>query len=995
MKWHRRLLRRLLSLGALCAPLLLTTACSGQEAVSENRTISRFDAPFLFAYGTWQNRVRVEGGRALLRGEGATPKGGAGCATELDLRAAAADSPALRLRVGAANRMRTLRLLLRDADEQGGIWEFTLPEAGGEFTLVTPREGGSLEMPESREKPGRPLDLARIRQWQLIGDWGSDLPMDVEVEAILIVAPDAATLQRRAERARREEEERERVRQEQRSLRERYGMRSENSPRVEAVGMVAPDILSLTIQAGRVVPGRLEPYRPEAGDTRSESKDSAGRVQQVRLVRRGEEIGWLIGPKRETLVTFEKMVGDPLLTFVADAAENYTIRSADDPAYRQGRKPEAVYRKSKPTDWAQPGRAFAMRHILYLRLPRPLQPGRSYTVSVGEVNVKEREVAFVFDPVKRRSEAVRVNQIGYRPDDPVKRAFLSIWLGTGGAYQYPNNLRFRLVEDASGRTVYRGAVTLAKDVSEPEPMFRTENFNKTSVYRMDFSDFSLPGRYRVVVEGIGCSYPFEIGPKVWERAFLIQMRGLYNNRSGIALGPPFSAFRKPRDFHPADGAKVYQSAYSILDGGNEGDGLERGSTGKIVPQAWGGYHDAGDWNPRRITHMKVTLAQIELLEIFSDYFRALSWKLPDTVKAPSILQEALFELDLFRRLQTPEGGVPYGIETNGDPLEGEVSWIQSMPAYVYAPDLWSSYIYAGVAGRAAKLLATTDKRLAALYRESALKAMRWAEADYAKRRAAGTLDRLRWEVKDDRNLAAIALYDLTGDRRWHDLFLENTCLKDPNAKIFVWGSHVQRDAAFFYARLSDRQADPVIKRNAVRAVLSEADAALNYAKGNAFNLTTPDRGKPMFLGFYSTPDAVELARAHYLTGRREYLAGVVQACQFASGCNPNNMTYTVGVGVNGPRNPLKLDSRRTGQPAPLGITVYGNFDFVGWNDFSAWVLDYYLKTACTPTVREWPLPEAYFDIFLAPSTNEFTVDVWSNNVYVWGYLAARAGGRRN
>jgi hypothetical protein len=33
--------------------------------------------------------------------------------------------------------------------------------------------------------------------------------------------------------------------------------------------------------------------------------------------------------------------------------------------------------------------------------------------------------------------------------------------------------------------------------------------------------------------------------------------------------------------------------------------------------------------------------------------------------------------------------------------------------------------------------------------------------------------------------------------------------------------------------------------------------------------------------------------------------------------------------------------------------------------------------------------EAYFDIFLAPSTNEFVVDTWDKNVYVWGYLAGR------
>ena len=79
---------------------------------------------------------------------------------------------------------------------------------------------------------------------------------------------------------------------------------------------------------------------------------------------------------------------------------------------------------------------------------------------------------------------------------------------------------------------------------------------------------------------------------------------------------------------------------------------------------------------------------------------------------------------------------------------------------------------------------------------------------------------------------------------------------------------------------------------------------MNYAKGNAFNLTTADPGKPLILGFFSTPDAIELVRAHYLTNKPEYLAGAVQATQFQAGCNPNNMTYTTGLGANPVRNPL-------------------------------------------------------------------------------------------
>ena len=387
----------------------------------------------------------------------------------------------------------------------------------------------------------------------------------------------------------------------------------------------------------------------------------------------------------------------------------------------------------------------------------------------------------------------------------------------------------------------------------------------------------------------------------------------------------------------------------------------------------------------------MTLAQLEIFELFPEKFGTLKLNIPPgPPRVPDILTEALFEIDCFRRLQEPDGGVSYGIESPGDPIDGEVSWLQSMPAYVFAADPSSSWVYAAAAGRAAKLLATYDPDLAAVYRASALKAMHWAEADRARRKAAGTLARLGWERTDQRNLAAIVLFDLTDDPHWHDVFLEDSCLKETQPNIYAWGQHVQNDAAFAYARMPVGKGDPELKKKAVQGLEAQADKALAYASDNAFNITAPDRFRPMFIGFYSTPDAADLVRAHLLTGKTKYLAGAVQATQFAAGCNPSNMTYTVGVGTNWTRHPLHLDSRRTGQPAPEGLTVYGNLDFERWNDEGMnWPMKWFLGKECIPSAYEWPIPEAYWDIFMYPMINEFTVDRWWLNVYVWGYLHAR------
>jgi endoglucanase len=345
---------------------------------------------------------------------------------------------------------------------------------------------------------------------------------------------------------------------------------------------------------------------------------------------------------------------------------------------------------------------------------------------------------------------------------------------------------------------------------------------------------------------------------------------------------------------------------------------------------------------------------------------------------------------LFRRLQSADGGVPRGIETNGDPPHAEVSWYQSMPAYVYAPDMQSSYQYVATAARLVRVLDGLHKlELADQYRDSTIKAMRWAEQQFASWQAAEKP--IPRGIHMDRATAALELYALTGDRAWHQVFADEGALSEENCGWFGIAEHDHRDLAFTYARLPDERADASIKRLARQITLDRAEAALRYAEGNACNLTSDDPHRIMFIGFYSVPQAIELVRAHYLSGERRYLSGIVQATLFASGGNPNNMTYTTGVGADPPLHTLKLDSRYSGQPTPAGMTPYGNMDFIAWKEqWAIWPLKDHLSKVCEPSEWDWPINEAYFDVFLFPAICEPTINqTLGPNAYVWGYLAAR------
>jgi endoglucanase len=974
----------------LCLALCLIAPAPGTQ--DEGRVIVRPDRPFLFAYGTWEGRARTEGGVVLLDAEGLTPKGGAGVAQDLDLSAYADACPGLRVRVGPRNTLKTLRLLLGDAAGRTGTWPFPLPGAQDEAVVLRPVDGAAFGSPNEPGKTGPP-DLATVTQWQLIGDWGGDGAVDVRVEAILAVPPDDAIRQARADRVRRDEEARAQAARDREADRARTAQRTPDSPQIEAVYAAAPDVLALQIHTGKITPCTLTDYTPQPGDVR----DDKGGTDPPHLLREGKDLGMLIGPRgKETgLVTYEGFSGEPLLLVEADDPANYRVTSGDDPAFAQRVAPVSVARKSKPDDWQQPSQpGITIRHNVYLRLPRPLQPGRTYTVSLGYVNTEHPEATLHFDSATAWSESIHVNQVGFRPDDPLKRAFLSLWMGSGGGYEFAPGLTFHVVDAATGDRAHTGTVGAAWPADKAEAMGTARNFSGTSVAPIDFSDFRTPGHYRVEVEGIGCSYPFDIGADAWEKAFWVQMKGFYNQRSGVDLGPPYTDFVRPACFRPGVNGclPITQSTYSNLDAQG---GLAAGDTGVAVPEAWGGYHDAGDWNPRRLDHMMTTTFwQLELLLLFPDYLAGLKLNIPDDAPGPDLLEECLFELDLFRRLQLPDGGCRWGIETDGDPVPGEVSWKQRMPAYVYAPDARASYLYAAVAARAAEVLGAYDGTLAATYRESALRAMHWAEGEREKRLAAGTWDeKADWSgsLGEDRLLAAVCLYALTGDSQWGDAFVAGTELATDDAPVFR-GRARARDAAFTYARLPEGIGDPRVKANARRAILADADGSLAYEQGNAFGIASDDPGKPLFLGFFSNPHgAVSLVRAHRLTGDPKYLAGALGACLFPGGANPSNMTYTSGVGANPVRHVLNLDALATGQPTPIGLTPYGNIDLKQWNgDWITWPITWFLEKGCQPSAYEWPTTEAFFDVRMMIAQDEFCIDqTMGPNAYVWGYLAAR------
>jgi endoglucanase len=769
---------------------------------------------------------------------------------------------------------------------------------------------------------------------------------------------------------------------------------------IQAAYVVDPTILALQIDAGQIDYAQQMPYQPKMGEFISQ----AGPLEEPWVKTPLGTVGVLIGKDRQQIYTFDRFQGERLDTGWAAKPQSYQIQAGSGPA----QTPIGVFRKSKPTDMAQTDIwkfNFPMRHTLYLKLAQPLKAGQTYDIQFPGSSMAP--VKFAYLPDRAPSEAVHVSHIGFRPDDLAKVAFLSTWMGDGGALNYGPGLNFKVIDQASQKIVWTGKTQLSKAADQPEDG-RNRNYSRTPVYSMDFSGLKASGNFRVCVDQIGCSMAFPIGASgtgtnPWQKAFYTSARGLLHQRSGIALKPPYSDFARPRSFHPDDGIVVYQTKLSLLDV-DQGLGsaefakdlqLKTNQTTEVVPNAWGGYYDAGDWD-RRIQHVDVANRLIELTTLFPEFFAQQRLNLPESGNGlPDTINEALWGLDFFRRLQITggpaDGGIRGGIQSIRDPKRGEGSWQESLPVYAYAPDPWSSYLYVTGAAQIAHWLQDRRPDLAQQYRNSALRAMDYAEREFPQREASlKAQDKLMY-VHDSRNLAALAMYQLTGEARWQDLFRRTTVFTDPSQPLYVWKRHEQRDAAFLYLRLPEAKTDPKMRANARNALLREADTALGLTQSTGFKWTKKHPDEPIGWGGLGAPNSTTLLRAHALTQDPKYLQAAVLSTQFALGANPENMTYTTGLGQRSPQHPLLIDQRVLGRTPPPGITVYGPIDSVEYADLwsTKWIKG---ESGIYPPIGDWPTTESYFDLLLSPATAEFTVmQTIAPSAYTWGYLAARKG----
>jgi endoglucanase len=726
----------------------------------------------------------------------------------------------------------------------------------------------------------------------------------------------------------------------------------------------------------------------------------------------------------------------PLDRTAAMSTSSYHISSTDDPAYATAHTPTAVGRKSKGTEFANHcdtwvGRCVntspdrALEHWVYLVLPSRLLHGRTYQVSTGSLASNATTTALTFDETRLRSEAVHVNIVAYATQAPQRYGYVYHWMGDrGGLDVGPLVGRgCHLVRTSDQTTVFDGTVAFRKSKTNVETAVSGDtpgnNFLGADVAECDFSSFSTPGEYVLSVDGVGCSFPFRIDEDALRSPFYAAMKGIFLQRSGMAITAPYGdGFTRPAPHNPnltpgfAGRLKYTSTRYFDVSSGDAGDAdkalWESGIKGDI--NTWGWYQDAGDWDSY-FSHSIIPALLMALYEVHPDRFTDGELNIPESGNGlPDVLDEARWYIRFCHRTRHAildagygTGGVGgtrvmgdlWGSDLPGDIVAG--SWQDTQRMWIVSgEDPWITYRYAGLAAHFAYLLQSLGQPdpEGIDWRAEAQAAWTWAQANTH----SGDSDQQGYSLQQMRMYAAAALYRLTGSATYHNAF------KTDFATAGEGFSYDSRDWELMYARMPAGSVDATIQSRVRDSLIEQARLELASPDYDRATRWGGNFWMPMFLGQGSTPlisdGALSFAAvADQLSPseRQTMLAKIYTTADYFLGTNPLNMTWISRLGPRYPRGPFNLDAFTKGadpdsrlarpgtsQPgiwAPafprIGIIPYGPVavarDWMGTPSPGPWGSNWVNSDVYPTDIETWPGHERWFDQRTGISTCEYTV----------------------
>ena len=729
----------------------------------------------------------------------------------------------------------------------------------------------------------------------------------------------------------------------------------------------------------------------------------------------------------DTLLVF----GERLKTAEAQKAGLWRISSTDDKTFAPS-QPQNVWRKSKPmnTDHTLTSEN---DHWLFLQLPQAMRQGYTYTVSIPkETGVSSQETVDVsvrFDIWNTQSEAVHVNIIGYSPAEQSHAADLYQWLGDGGQRDYSSweGRKVWLYNVSTKKKQSAGVVRFWKHAADAEQEAGKKNLVGTDVWNIDFRG-SQPGRYRLVVEDVGCSMDFDIAADVYYQPFRYSVRGYYYMRLGepkdpehvwpVPRQPQFIPETDPKgftiyktDFHPF--MKEWRDLRTdVWDEPHFKPVMasrfwqHRLPGNPVALDVKGGHSDAFDWD-RHLAHVS------NIYDMLLPYILSGGRLADDNLGIresgngiPDIIDEARNEVDFFLSIRDGEG-YSQGV-TNPS-----VDWTVMYQAGCTTMAAWGNAANCAILAEAFRLIENGELKiensidsLKRYYTAEAIKAFRYAaKQEWSQLDDLQDIGSMQMRGRDFRQMAAAFLYNLTGATEWENIFAEESMIKDAKSLIFS-----KTDHGFFGVGVMHKENErivPFCQMWAAAAYLTcpqprhHADLYENLkasvnAQAESYNISNmekrPSRRSANDSRWQVSQNLQLVMLAHYIApkSRKKQLEHVMfTEASWSLGRNPGNVVEMTGLGERHITD-CYTTGRNDGAPeSHPGQTPFNGTETwsPGHNGGDARVILKY----CYPDWNDggWPRQESYFNQRYFWVNGEFTPrETMRGKMALLGYLYA-------
>ncbi|MCC5834923.1 MAG: glycoside hydrolase family 9 protein [Opitutales bacterium] len=573
---------------------------------------------------------------------------------------------------------------------------------------------------------------------------------------------------------------------------------------------------------------------------------------------------------------------------------------------------------------------------IYLRLETELELGAQVGIRVRDSNdlakgLRASSLRVDYDPF-RLSPAIHVNHEGYLPKYP-KQAMVGYYLGCLGEMEGAGLRDFKLIDLADDSIAYTGSLE-----SRPDKGYNISPLPYQEVLQADFSAFKKPGRYRLMVPGLGVSQPFRIDEGIALNFTRLYALGLYHQRCGCANSLPHTRFvhdachTAPATIPVTESDAftwriIAQESSSYADNPRHTAAQLNKMEAQLFPfvndgpvDVQGGHHDAGDYSKYTLNSAAFIHTLIFAVDSLPGVAELDNLGIPESGDGVGdLLQIAKWELRFLARMQDADGGFYFLVYPKNRRYEHDVLPDEGDPQVV-----WPKNTAATAAASAALAQAASSPAFKANYPEAAERYLEQAIAGWEFLQAAidqhgkdGAYQRIThygdlFMHDDELAWLATELFLATGEESYHRQLLD---WFDPsNSDTRRWGwwrlaeSYGNAIRSYAFATRSGRLEPTRLNQSMLRASEDEIVAAgmdvLRRSDQNAYGTSFPVETKRVRGGgwYFSLDQAFDLVVAYQLDypqsrdPRPEFLRAFIANLNFEAGTNPVNVPYLTGVG---------------------------------------------------------------------------------------------------